>query len=280
MALLGCHVSVAGGLWRAVERGEALGCEAIQIFTKNQLQWRAAPLPLHVCERFFRARRKSAIGRVVAHASYLINIAAPDAVWEKSVIALKDELDRCDQLGIDDLVLHPGSHRGGGRDRGLARAVTALKEVLSITAGQRTRVLLETMSGQGDGLGADLGDLERLIEGCDGDRRLGLCLDTCHLFASGLDLRRADGYRRLIDSMERRFGLDRVGCWHLNDSKEPKGSGKDRHCHLGEGELGLLPFSLIVADERWACTPCILETPKEKDGDQKNMALLRKMRGR
>lgn len=237
-------------------------------------------MPLHVCERFFRARRESAIDSVVAHASYLINIAAPDAVWEKSIVALKDELDRCDQLGIDDLVLHPGSHRGEGRDRGLARAVTALKEVFSVTEGQGTRVLLETMSGQGDGLGADLDDLERLIEGCDGDRRLGLCLDTCHLFASGLDLRRADGYRRLVDSMERRFGLDRVGCWHLNDSKEPKGSGKDRHSHLGEGELGLLPFSLIIADERWASTPCILETPKEKDGDQKNMALLRKMRGR
>ncbi len=279
MAFIGSHVSVAGGLWLAIERGEALNCEAIQIFTKNQLQWRASPLPLHVCERFYRSYRESSIRSIVAHASYLINIAAPDGIWEKSIQALNDELERCEQLGIDALVLHPGSHRGEGTERGIARAICALKRVLSETEGQRTKILLETMSGQGDALGATLQELEWLIDGCGAHRRLGICLDTCHLFAAGMELRTVDSYRRLVDTVERRLGLDRVGCWHLNDSREPRGSRKDRHGNLGEGELGLVPFSCIVNDIRWEQTPCLLETPKADDGDLKNLALLRKMRG-
>lgn len=280
MPLIGAHVSVAGGLDLALKRGEALSCEAIQIFTKNQLQWKATPLPLHVCERFYRAFKGSSIEAVIAHGSYLINIASPDAIWERSVEALRDELERCEQLGIDGLVLHPGSHRGEGPARGIARAVEALRQVLDATEGQRTSILLETMSGQGDSLGRTLDELAQIIDGCDGDRRLGVCLDTCHLFASGYELRTAASYERLLDAVEEKIGIDRVGCWHLNDSKEPRGSMKDRHSPLGEGELGLTPFSCIVNDTCWEGTPCLLETPKENDGDRRNLALLRKMRGR
>ncbi len=280
MSLIGAHVSVAGGLDQALRRGEALSCEAIQIFTKNQLQWKTAPLPLHVCERFYRACRESSVEAVVAHASYLINIAAPDVIWDRSVDALREELERCEQLGIDGLVLHPGSHRGEGPTRGIGRAAEALRRALSATEGQRTRVLLETMSGQGDGLGRTLDELAQILDRCDGDRRIGLCLDTCHLFAAGYELRTAAAYERFVDAVEEKVGIDRIGCWHLNDSKEPRGSGKDRHGSLGEGELGLTPFSCIVNDSSWERIPCLLETPKEDDGDRRNLSLLRKMRGR
>lgn len=279
MALVGAHMSVAGGLWQAIGRGEEAGCEAIQIFTKNQLQWKAAPLSLSACERFYRAFAASSILAVVAHASYLINLAAPGTNWEKSLDALCDEIHRCDQLGIDELVLHPGSHLGKGRENGLELLTEGLERALERSAGTRVRILLESMAGQGYGLGGDLEDMETVFDRLGWDDRLGLCLDTCHLFASGVDLGSNGAYNRFVRRVDNLIGIDRVGCWHLNDSMGERGSRIDRHAHLGEGRMGLTPFSLVVNDVRWERIPCLLETPKEGKGDQRNLALLRKMRG-
>lgn len=279
MSLIGAHMSVAGGLWLAISRGEEAGCQAIQIFTKNQLQWKAAPLSLSTCERFYRAFSASSIEAVVAHASYLINLAASGTNWGKSLDALSDEIDRCDQLGIDELVLHPGSHRGQGREKGLELLSKGLERVLADSAGTRVRVLLETMAGQGYGLGGNLEDMEAVFARLGWPDRLGLCLDTCHLFASGVDLGSTGAYERFVRRVDNLIGVERVGCWHLNDSRGERGGRLDRHAHLGEGRMGLVPFSLVVNDSRWERIPCLLETPKEGKGDQRNLALLRKMRG-
>lgn len=279
MSLIGTHVSVAGGVWLALKRGDSLGCESIQIFTKNQLQWRAAPLSGSACEKFMNAWMQSSITRIIAHASYLLNLASEGETRNRSLAALADEIRRCDQLGIDDLVLHPGSHMGAGVERGKALVVEALNQVISRSEGSRVRVLLETMSGQGHTLGATLEEIAWIMDRVDEPSRLGLCLDTCHLFASGYELRGRVSYDRLVRSVERLFGAENVGCWHLNDSRKEIGSRLDRHEHIGEGQIGVEVFSSIVSDPRWRDTPCLLETPKEGPGDEGNLALLRKLRG-
>ncbi len=279
MSLIGTHVSVAGGVWLAPERGDSLGCESIQIFTKNQLQWLAAPLSDSACERFMNAWRQSRISKIVAHSSYLLNLASEGETRTRSLAALADEIRRCEQLGIDELVLHPGSHLGEGIGPGRALVAEGLKQVIDKTGSSRTRILLETMSGQGNTLGSSLEELAWIIESLDDNSRLGVCLDTCHLFAGGYELRGRVSYERLVRSVERLFGIGRVGCWHLNDSKKDMGSHLDRHQHIGEGQIGVEFFSCIVSDPRWGDTPCLLETPKEGSGDEGNLALLRKLRG-
>ncbi|HAA47478.1 MAG TPA: endonuclease [Synergistaceae bacterium] len=279
MSLIGAHVSVSGGLHRAIERGEALGCEAIQIFTKNQLQWRASPIPQAASERFLKAWIESSIRKVVAHGSYLINLAGSNEIRKKSIDALSDELLRCDQLGIDDLVLHPGSHRGDGWEVGFSRVVSALEAVLDRTESLRVRILLETMAGQGDGIGSSLEELAALFDALEVAERIGICLDTCHLFVAGYEIRSREGYERILRRVDKYFGLERVGCWHLNDSKEEKGVRRDRHQHIGAGKIGNDAFGRIVSDPRWEDTPCIIETPKEDQGDVRNLSILRKLRG-
>ncbi len=280
MSLIGVHVSVAGGLHRAFERGEELRCEALQIFTKNQLQWKSAPLGTGKEMRFIEAWGRSSVRKVVAHAAYLINLAAPEEeLRRRSLEALEDEINRCDALGIQDLVLHPGSHRESGETRGLDRIVEGLEEVLSATPGMRVRILLETMPGQGSLLGYKLEHFSDILEGLQWDPRVGLCLDTCHLFAAGYDITSFRGYSSFVHSLDKKIGAHRVWCWHCNDSKEPLGSRKDRHAHLGEGRMGLGVFGYILNDPLWEEIPCILETPKTPPGDAANMTLLRKSRG-
>ena len=279
MSLIGAHVSIAGGLWKAIERGESLGCEAIQIFTKNQLQWRASPISESVGSRFMAAWSRSAIKKVVAHASYLLNLASGKEKREKSVAALTEEIERCEALGIEDLVLHPGSHLGEGLEYGRKLVAEGLKCALERTSGMRTRVLLETMSGQGYSIGTTIEDLAWILDRVDDPSRAGICLDTCHLFAGGYELRGRASYDRFVRSVEKHIGLGRVGCWHLNDSKAEMGSRIDRHQHLGEGFLGLELFSSIITDPRWKDVPSLLETPKSLPGDRGNIALLRKLRG-
>lgn len=272
-------MSVAGGIWLALERGDSLGCESIQIFTKNQLQWRASPLSGLACEKFMNAWRQSSVSKIVAHSSYLLNLAAAGETRSKSLTALVEEIRRCDQLGIDDLVLHPGSHLGAGAEAGRELVVEALSQVLSGTEGSRTRILLETMSGQGNTLGSTLDEISWIIDRVDEPSRLGICVDTCHLFAGGYELRGRASYERLLRSIERLFGFENVGCWHLNDSRKDMGSHLDRHEHIGEGLIGVELFSCIVSDPIWKDTPCLLETPKDGTGDEGNLALLRKLRG-
>jgi deoxyribonuclease-4 len=279
MSLIGLHVSISGGFPKAIERGEAHGCEAIQIFTKNQLQWKAPHISPSQGIAFLRALRESGIKKVIAHASYLINLAGEGVQREKSLEALADEIERCDLLGIGELVLHPGAHLGQGSMKGLENLGRGLQDALERTANLRVRILLETMAGQGTAIGARLESFRQVLEGLGWNDRLGLCLDTCHLFASGYELRDEGSYERLMKNLEKNFGLQRVGCWHLNDSKSSKGSCRDLHQHLGEGELGLKFFSALLTDKRWEEVPLILETPKSGTGDAGNMALLRKLRG-
>ena len=279
MSLLGAHISVAGGLHKAIERAVALECEAIQIFTRNPLQWKGRSLSTAEAEGFRRALLSSPLKRVVSHASYLINLAGGGDVRPRSVVALTEEIERCYQLGIDSVVLHPGSAGDGNREAAFGVLAGSLAEVLERTAATPVAILLETMAGQGGVIGVTVEELSRIIDDLDWDRRLGVCADICHLFGAGYDLRSEGGYHRLISSLDKHVGLDRVGCWHMSDNKGTRGSNIDRHAHIGEGEIGAIPFGMLVSDERFRDTPTILETPKEGIGDEGNLALLRKIRG-
>ena len=280
MALLGVHTSVAGGLELAFDRGESLGCEAIQIFTRNQLQWHGAEISLAESEGFFRRWRKSSIREVVAHASYLLNLAGARELRAKSVDALVRENRRCDALGINLLVLHPGSPRGEKNEgEGLELLGDALQQVLGATEESRVRLLLETMAGSGNTLGGNLEHFAAVLDLLEDHPRIGVCLDTCHLLAAGYEFRTPATYEHLMRAVGKAVGTDRVGCWHLNDSLTPRGSRRDRHTHVGEGEIGTAPFGFVLQDDRWKDTPCILETPKDGPGDGGNLAVLRKMAG-
>jgi deoxyribonuclease-4 len=280
MALLGAHISTAGGLHRAVERAEALGVESMQIFTHNPLQWQGRTPPPSEIDGFRRALLGSGIKRVVAHASYLINLAGDGSVRGKSAAAVAREIDLCYQLGIDSLVLHPGSSKGAPKGEAMNMLKDSLAEILDRTQEQSVTILLETMAGQGFVLGSALDELEEILGGLEWNSRLGVCADLCHVFGAGIDVRTEGGYARFTASLANHFGLDRIGCWHISDNKGSLGDGIDRHEHIGEGEIGVIPFGMLVSDERFRDTPVILETPKEGIGDEGNLALLRKLRGR
>ena len=278
---LGAHMSIAGGLPLALERGQALGCHAVQIFLKNQRQWAARPLGDDEARAFRAARRASGIAAVFAHASYLINLATPEpTAWRQAVDAFTDELERGEALGLGCVVIHPGSHLGAGVEWGLGRVADAVREALRRTRGYRVRIALENTAGAGGGLGRTLGELGALLDRAERPRRLGVCLDTCHLFAAGYDVRTAIGYEAAIAECAQAVGLERVLAFHLNDAKAPLGSGLDRHEHIGRGELGLAPFRSLLNDRRFAAVPKVLETPKEPEpvADRRNLATLRRLR--
>lgn len=277
-APLGAHVSIAGGLGKAFERGEALDCDAIQIFVKNASRWQAPPLDEGVVVDFRSCHQASPIGPLIAHASYLINLAAVDeTVHRRSLAALADELTRCTALGVEGLVLHPGAHLGEGEEAGLETIARSLDAVLAEQPEGSTRVLLENTAGQGTVLGYRLEQLERIVEIADHGDQLGVCLDTCHAFAGGYELTTRDGYEAFVEEVTERLGLDRVGAFHLNDSKHPLGSRKDRHENIGEGHLGLEPFERLVHDPRWAQVPMVIETPTGEDdgGHDRDLQRLR-----
>lgn len=279
MARLGAHISAAGGIDRTLARADALGAESMQIFTRSPLQWGSRPLTDAETDSFRRAVLSSGLRTIVAHASYLINLAGDDYTRNRSIQALVDELNRCERLGIDSVVLHPGSAKGMERGAAKERLADALREAMERSDGHGVSILLETMAGQGDVLGASVEELADVIEMLDWDDRLGVCVDTCHVFGAGVDIRTEGGYERLVRTLERQVGLDRVGCWHMSDNRGALGSRVDRHAHIGEGEIGVVPFGLLAADERFVDTPAVLETPKDGPGDEGNLALLRKLRG-
>jgi deoxyribonuclease-4 len=277
---LGAHLSINGGLPRAVDRAEASGCQALQIFTKSAGQWRARELPPEEIALFRRRVRETRIRPVVAHNSYLINVAAADpALRRKSIAALTDELDRAEALGLSSVVIHPGSHMGDGLDAGIARIAAALDEVSLRTAGYRVKVALENTAGAGHVVGSRLTELGALVARVRRPERVGVCLDTCHLFAAGYDIRRREGWERAVAECERAVGLGRVLAFHLNDAKADLGSGLDRHEHIGAGFLGLAPFRLLLNDRRFARVPKVLETPKEPEphADRRNLRTLRRL---
>jgi len=280
---IGAHVSIAGGLHLALERGRALGCGAVQIFLKNQRQWAARPLGAAEVRAFRAARRVAGIAPVFAHASYLINLASPDgAAWRQAVDAFTDELERAEALGLQSVVIHPGSHLGTGPTLGLPRVADAVREALRRTRGYRVRIALENTAGAGGVLGRTFAELGALLDRAGRPRRLGVCLDTCHLFVGGYDVRTPAGYAEAMAECARVVGLERVLAFHLNDAKAPLGSGLDRHEHIGRGELGLRPFRLLLCDARFRDVPKVLETPKEPEpiADLRNLATLRRLRRR
>ena len=278
--LIGAHMSVAGGLEKAFARGELLGCAAMQIFTKNANQWRGKDLTAEQVEAFRLAWQSSSIGPVMAHDSYLINLAAPDeTMWQKSIDAFLDEMVRCAVLGIPALVMHPGAHLGTGEDAGLARISEAFRRIFAEAPGG-VEVLLENTAGQGSYLG---GRFEHLAEimGRVPQGRFGVCIDTCHAFAAGYDLSTPEGYASTMEEFDRRVGIGFVRAFHLNDSKKGLGAGVDRHEHIGRGAIGPAAFGCLVRDERFTALPKILETPKGDDDefDRMNLAVLRELAG-
>lgn len=271
MARLGAHVSASGGVANAFANAAALGCDALQIFVKNANRWRAKPLTEAQIADYREARAAHKSPPVTAHASYLINLAAvkPETL-ERSRTALQDELTRCHELKVPGLVLHPGAHMGAGLDEGLEAVARSLDVVFTELEAElpesSVQVWLENTAGQGTTLGRELSELGRIISRTDHADRLGVCLDTCHAFAAGYEIHTEAGLAAFLDDAETQFGLARVGCFHLNDSRFPLNSRRDRHANLGEGEIGLAAFTRLAADARFTTTPMLLETPHGEDG--------------
>ena len=258
-------MSVAGGLPRAVERAVVHRCESLQIFAKNASQWRGRELPREEIREFRAKVRAAGLGPVVSHASYLINVATTNpALRQLSMQSMGDELDRAEALGLLGVVLHPGAYTIGSEAVGLALIAEALLELLRARRRGKTMILLEHTAGQGTMLGATFEQLASIIAKMNDHRRVGVCLDTCHLIASGYDICSPEGYASTFTQFGRLVGFDRLKMFHLNDSKKPLGSRVDRHEHIGEGCLGLEPFRRIVNDRRFRDLPMLLETPKEE----------------
>jgi deoxyribonuclease-4 len=274
--ILGAHESTAGGLATAFDRAEADGCDCFQIFTKNKGAWAARALSNDDIRSFRERAMSSRASPVIAHAAYLINIASPArAARRKSVAALRVEVERCEALGIPSLVLHPGSHLGAGEEAGLLLAAASLDEVHAATMGFRTKVLIETSAGQGSSICATFESIGRLLARVKRPERLGVCVDTCHVFAAGYDLRTDAGHAAATASLDREVGLERVLCIHANDSKRECGSRIDRHEHIGRGKLGREAFRRLLADPRLARVPFVIELPPEGGMIRKNLAALR-----
>ena len=278
MHLLGAHMSIEKSHALAIDRAAAFEMTALQIFTKNASRWAAKPIDPAAAETFRERLAGSDIGFTVAHDSYLINMASPDdALWEKSLNAFQDEMARCALLGVPYLVTHPGAHMGTGVDTGVSRVAEGINRLFDEDPANPTVVLLETTAGQGTTLGRTFEELAGIIDQVENKDRVAVCFDTCHVFAAGYDLRTPETYEATMQAFDDIIGLDRLITFHLNDSKKGLGLRTDRHAHIGEGELGLDAFRLLVTDPRFADTPGVLETPKDDDelGDQRNMRALR-----
>jgi deoxyribonuclease-4 len=282
-------MSIAGGVHRAIDRARSVDATALQIFVKSARQWRAKPLERIDVEAFRREARASGLAsHTLAHASYLINLASPDdALWRRSIDALRDELERCEQLGVPSLVLHPGSHAGSGEEVGIERVARAVDLALDRTPGKPvasassgpTKILLETTAGQGASLGHRFEHLGAIVERARRADRLGVCFDTCHVLAAGYEFRDRSSYESTFSELNATVGLSRLLAFHLNDSKQALGSRRDRHEHIGRGEVGLEAFRLILNDRRFRRVPMVLETPKGVDlaEDRENLTVLRQM---
>ena len=282
MPILGSHMSIAGGYYKALERGAAVGCDCVQIFTKNNNQWRAKPLVPEDAARFRQAMDQTGIRHTLSHASYLINLASPKPdLRRKSIDALVVELERADFLGVPNVVVHPGSYTTSTIEEGITAIVGSLDEILKRTARLRSFLLLENTAGQGTNLGYDFAQLGEIIDRVPSPDRVGVCIDTCHAFAAGYPLGSRKEYLSTIREMDRQFGLKKIEAFHLNDSKRPLGSHKDRHEHIGKGEMGLEPFRHLVNDRRFRNVPMYLETEKGTvdgvDADERNLACLRSL---
>lgn len=278
--LLGVHVSISGGIDKAVPRAAALGCSAMQIFTKNASQWRGKPIADDEARAFRSTLAASDIRAVIAHDSYLINLAAPPGEnRDKSLAAFRDEMERCALLGVPDLVMHPGAHLGDGSATGIARVAEAFRALFA-EAPAGVRVLLENTAGQGSYLGSSFAELAAIMDQVP-NGNFGVCFDTCHAYAAGYDIVDAAGCQRTLEEFDRIIGLQYLRAFHFNDSKKGLASHVDRHEGIGSGTLGTEVFRTILRDPRFAEVPKILETPKGEDDalDRANLALLRQLAG-
>jgi len=281
--LLGCHLSIGKGFPAVIDGAKALGINAVQVFSHSARSWRMKPLNPEEAEAFRKRWEDSDVEYTVIHTSYLLNLASPDEeLWERSLASLREEVRRAGVLGIPDVVTHLGSHKGAGMERGIARVAEALRRLQDSPEWHRHRVrlLLELTAGAGDTVGKRFEELAEIIEEAGGDERLGICFDTCHAFASGYELRTPEGLEATLRELDRTVGLRRLWLVHLNDSAYPFGSNRDRHAHIGRGEIGLEGMRLVVNHPCLRELPFILETPKgELAGEDADVVNLRTVRG-
>jgi len=279
--LLGAHFSISGGLHEALLEAKKYGCNALQMFTKNSRSWKERTVSDEEIELFKKTRQKAGIKCIASHTSYLINLAAPDSEnYSLSRNALELELIRSSALEIPFVVLHPGSHLGDGEKKGIKRISESVKRIFEKYPEIKTRLLFETTSGQGAGIGHTFEQLNDIIEKINWNDKTGICLDTCHIFAAGYDIRTKETYIKTTDAFDKIIGLEKLFLIHLNDSKKCLGSRVDRHEHIGRGEIGVNAFRLIMNNKRLALIPKIIETPKivgGKDWDRINLRKLRLM---
>lgn len=277
--ILGKHVSIAGGLDKAFKRAADIGCNSMQIFVKNPRGWKMRELEKDEAEKFRAARKKYKINPVVVHAAYLINLASPkDELWEKSISALKSEYQRCDRLGAEYLIFHPGSHTGSGLKNGIERIAEALNQILAEVKNE-TLILLENTAGAGTSIGEEFSHLKSIIQAVDHPERLGICIDSCHAFTAKYNLAAAEGLEELINDFDKLIGLENLKVIHLNDSKYDCCTNKDRHAHIGEGKIGSQAFKRMINHPKLKDKIFILETPQfdnqKKDDD---VILLKQLR--
>ena len=297
MPKLGAHESISGGIHKAVERGAAVGCECVQIFTKNTNQWSAKKITDAEVRAFQEAQEEFGITTFIAHNSYLINLGSPDEVlWHRSVAAMEEEILRADRLGIPYLVMHPGSYTSATPEEGLENIIRGVQKVLKNVHGAKTRCLLENTAGQGTNLGCRWEHLAKIIAGVEGDgwRKddlspenpswLGICFDTCHAFAAGYDFTTKEKYDDLMAEIDAAVGVSRICAFHINDATKICGSRVDRHAAIGDGKIGAKPFGFFLNDKRFTDHGMYLETPKgtvtledgtEEDLDVYNLGKLR-----
>lgn len=277
---LGAHMSIAGGVDQALCRGATIGCEAIAMFTKNNNQWRAKPLTQEDADRFRNALIETGIRPVVAHTSYLINLGSPNTtLWKKSMASMEEELARAQTLGIPYLVVHPGSHTGKGQEYGLGRVAEAFNRIHAKLRNLSVVTLVEHTAGQGSNLCCTFEEIAKLRNLIAEPQRVQVCLDTCHLFAAGYDLRKPESYASIFKQFDEVVGIENIKAWHVNDSKNPLGSHVDRHEHIGKGTIGRAGFRNLLNDPRWDDLPTLLETPKDPDmkQDRMNLRALRRL---
>jgi deoxyribonuclease-4 len=274
----GAHMSIAGGIHLAPERGVKAGCGVIQLFTQNSNQWRGKPISDSDTLLFREKRCESGLHEIVSHDIYLINLASsPGEIRDKSLVAFREEMERCSRLGITKIVMHPGAHLGDGEETGTKRICEAFNQLFEQVPEYTGKVLLEATAGQGSNIGYRFEHLRAIIESTTFSDRFAVCYDTCHAFAAGYDITTPEGYKKTFAEFDRIIGLDRLQCFHMNDSKKGLNSHVDRHEHIGQGAMGLEGFRLLVNDPRFSKIPKILETPKG-DNDEMDAVNLKALR--
>jgi len=276
MGLLGAHVSISGGIYNAIENGEKLECKSIQIFTKNQMRWESKKLEDKDIELFKINWEKSGIDMILSHDSYLINLGSPDKnKLMKSIKSFKDEIYRCKLLGLNGLVFHPGAHMGKGEGYCISKIAENLNIIIEEMGNSNIKLLIETTAGQGTNIGYRFEHLRDIMDLVKYKSSIGICIDTCHIFAAGYDIRTEKGYKKVLDEFDTVVGIDKIKAFHLNDCKSKYSSRVDRHENIGAGNIGIESFKFLCNDKRFKNLPMILETPGGEEYYKKNLEILK-----